>query len=569
MISTKAPYTHSTYNYYFFTNYRYCTLISLVLFLLCLNGCSAEKRCVGGIYPDNYQQLNYISSYQDDNDYTYKNESYDDYYENKFLLTQNTPLSTFSIDVDTASYSNIRRIINQGELPPPEAVRLEELINYFPYAYQPPSSEDSDPFATKIDIADCPWNEKHRLARIGIKARETESNGRQSANLIFLIDVSGSMSKKDKLPLLKDAMRLMINSLNPDDTVGIVAYSSQSTIKLKPTPCRHKQEILYAIDRLQTGGKTNGSDGLNTAYELARNHYLVNGTNRIILATDGDFNTGITYLYGLENIVEKQARSGISLSVLGFGTGNYKDSTLEMLADSGNGNYAYLDTKEECYKVLMDQLQGTLTTVAQDVKIQIEFNPVKVAAYRLLGYENRLLNARDFNNDTVDAGEVGAGHAVTALYEIVPAGIESNIIRPEIDPLKYQTADNHNKNEHKPQIVTTQHAIASGEMFNLKIRYKIPNDFASKLIEIPVQDNGKSLSETDDDFRFAAAVAAWGMILKNSTYRKMTPHDVIQLAREARGTDTGGYRKEFIELVEKTQKYKDNNLYGKMNANQY
>lgn len=463
-------------------------------------------------------------------------ETYSGVVDNPFKSAADEPLSTFSIDVDTASYSNLRRYLNQGSLPPKEAVRIEEMLNYFPYDYAPPTGEE--PFATHAEVAECPWNSPHRLVRIGIKGKVPPGGDRPACNLVFLIDVSGSMQPENKLPLLKKAMTLLLNQLQPSDQVAIVTYAGSTSLVLPSTPCSNKPAIQAAIDNLRSGGSTNGEGGIQLAYKTAEQTFLKSGINRVILATDGDFNVGVTSREELEKIITDKAKGGVFLSVLGFGMGNLKDATLETLADKGNGNYAYIDTLQEARKVLVEQMSGTLMTIAKDVKIQVEFNPGRVGAYRLIGYENRVMAAQDFNDDRKDAGEIGAGHAVTALYEVVPVGTPINMAG--VDPLKYQ----------KPAAQPAMTNVDSPEMMTVKLRYKAPDGDTSKLIEVPVIDPGPRLDGVTPDFKFAAAVASFGMLLRESPYRGTATFDsVLALAKEGKGADMEGYRTEFIQLV--------------------
>ena len=463
-------------------------------------------------------------------------ETYSGVVDNPFKAVADEPLSTFSIDVDTASYSNLRRYLNQGSLPPKDAVRIEELLNYFPYDYAPPTGEE--PFATHVEVSECPWNSPHRLVRIGIKGKVPPGGDRPACNLVFLIDVSGSMQPENKLPLLKKAMTLLLNQLQPSDQVAIVTYASSTGLVLPSTPCSNKPAIQAAIDGLNSGGSTNGEGGIQLAYKTAEQTFLKNGINRVILATDGDFNVGVSDPAELQKIITDKAKGGVFLSVLGFGMGNLKDATLETLADKGNGNYAYIDTLQEARKVLVEQMSGTLITIAKDVKIQIEFNPGRAGAYRLIGYENRGMAAQDFNDDRKDAGEIGAGHTVTALYEVVPVGTPINMAG--VDPLKYQ----------KPAAQPAMANVDSPEMMTVKLRYKAPDGDTSKLIEVPVIDPGPRLDGVTPDFKFAAAVASFGMLLRESPYRGSSTFDsVLALAQEGKGGDKEGYRTEFIQLV--------------------
>ncbi len=460
-------------------------------------------------------------------------ESYDAIDENPFLDPRHDPRSTFSIDVDTASYANVRRFLRGGSLPPAGAVRIEELVNYFSYDY--PAPRGNDPFSVDVEIGPAPWNERHRLARIGIQGVTMEAGERPDANLVFLLDVSGSMQAPNKLPLLQHAMRLLLDGLGDDDRVAIVVYAGAAGTVLPPTAASDRASILEAIESLEAGGSTAGGAGIRLAYATAREQFEPGAANRVILCTDGDFNVGVTNRSDLVELIEDQASEGIFLTVLGFGMGNYKDATLEQLADRGNGNYAYIDTRHEARKVLVEEVGGTLVTIAKDVKIQVEFNPAEVASYRLIGYENRLLHTRDFNDDTRDAGEIGAGHAVTALYEIVPAGETAGV--PPVDPLKYQ------------ETVERDGAGTGGELLTLKVRYKTPQASTSRLLEMPIVDDGTA--KTSDDFRFAAAVAGFGMLLRGSEHLgdRFDLGRVEELARESLGEDSGGYRTEFVDLV--------------------
>jgi Ca-activated chloride channel family protein len=468
----------------------------------------------------------------------FNSESYDRIYENAFLDVQQNPLSTFSIDVDTASYANVRRFLTGGALPPKDAVRIEELLNYFTYHYAPPM--DDKPFAVHAEVAGCPWEPKHRLLRIALKGREIDLEDRPASNLVFLIDVSGSMDDPAKLPLLKSALRLLVDKLGENDCVAMVVYAGSSGLVLPSTSGLYKDTILAALDQLQAGGSTNGGSGIQLAYNVAREKFIKGGTNRVILCTDGDFNVGVTDQGSLTRLIEDEAKSGVFLSVLGFGGGNLKDSTMEKLADRGNGNYSYIDTHNEARKVLVEQLGGTLVTIAKDVKLQLEFNPRQVAAYRLIGYENRLLRAEDFNDDRKDAGEIGAGHTVTALYELVPAGGDAPT--SPVDGLKYQ------------RTTEATDAAASDESLTLKLRYKEPDGDTSTLIESVVKDGNASYARASEDFRFATAVAGFGLLLRDSQFKgNLTWGAVLELAQASRGTDETGYRAEFIELVKKAQ----------------
>jgi len=464
-------------------------------------------------------------------------ESYDSITDNPFVRVAAEPLATFSVDVDTASYANVRRFITDGQRPPKDAVRIEEMINYFAYDY--PKVSGAHPISVLAEVASAPWQPKHRLVRIGIKARDVDLSS-QASNLVFLIDVSGSMDDPVKLPLLKSAMKLLIDSLTTKDHVAIVVYAGSEGLALPSTSGDQKAVLINAVQTLSPGGSTNGAAGIQLAYEIAVAQFIKGGINRVVLATDGDFNVGITNEGDLVRLIEEKAKSGVFLSVLGFGTGNIKDATLEKLADRGNGNYAYIDTLNEARKVLVEEIGGTLATVAKDVKIQVEFNPEEVRAYRLIGYENRILRHEDFNNDLKDAGDMGAGHVVTALLELVPANIEFSA--PTIDPLKYQSS------------TRVVHGAPKGEILNVKIRYKSPDRDTSELLEHPVVDGNRTFDTATDDFRFASAVASFGMILRDSPHKAdSTLQKVREIAEKSRGPDRGGYRDQFIRLIEKSQ----------------
>ena len=462
-------------------------------------------------------------------------ESYSRLEDNPFLEAKQNPLSTFSIDVDTASYANVRRLLTSGTRPPKDAVRIEELVNYFPYRY--PAPEGDSPFAVHAETMPCPWNPGHRLVKLGLKGRELETKTRPAANLVFLLDVSGSMSDSNKLPLLKAALKLLVSQLRDDDRVAIVVYAGASGLALPSTPGSQKPTILAALEELNAGGSTNGAAGIQLAYRTAAENFRPGGINRVILATDGDFNVGTSSEGELTRLIEEKAKTGVFLTVLGLCMGNYKDSMLEKLADKGNGNYAYLDTLHEAKKVLVEQAAGTLVTIAKDVKLQVEFNPARVAAYRLIGYENRLLRSEDFNDDQKDAGELGAGHTVTALYEIVTAG--DGVKLPGVDPLKYQ----------RPAVVKEE----SSELMTVKLRYKHPEGEESRLISFAVQDSpGQALGQATPDARFAAAVAEFGLLLRDSPHKGQASWtSVMDLASGAAGDDV--YRREFLELVKTAQ----------------
>ena len=459
-------------------------------------------------------------------------ENYEGPDDNPVRLAAEHPVSTFSIDVDTGAYANVRRFLNQGRLPPSDAVRVEELINYFSYDYANPAGRDT-PFALRTEIAPAPWNDEAHLLAVGIRGFDVASTERPAANLVFLLDVSGSMDSPDKLPLLKNAFRLLTRKLDAGDRVAIVVYAGASGLVLESTPGDERAKIVGALDRLGAGGSTNGGDGIRLAYAVAEEHYIDGGINRVVLATDGDFNVGTVDHDALLDVIERNRERGVALTTLGFGQGNYNDHLLEQLADHGNGNYAYIDTLNEARKVLVEELTATLQTIAKDVKIQIEFNPATVAEYRLIGYENRMLRREDFNNDRIDAGEIGAGHTVTALYELKLVDSEDRLI----DPLRYGQAA-------KP-------GSDRRELAHLRLRYKAPAGSTSRLIERPVMRRDiLPLDETTDDFRFAAAVAAFGQSLRGSDYLKGYELEAVRrLAREARGDDPFGYRSEFLSLV--------------------
>ena len=468
----------------------------------------------------------------------FNTEGYAGVNENGFKNVKNNPLSTFSIDVDNASYSNIRRFINSGVMPPPDAVRIEEMINYFKYDYPEPRGEH--PFSVYSEIATCPWNNKHQLLLVGLKGKKIDKSSLPPSNLVFLIDVSGSMNVPNKLPLLKSAFGLLVNELRPEDHVAIAVYAGAAGMVLESTPGNKKGVIMNAINNLEAGGSTAGGAGLRLAYSEASENFVKGGNNRIILATDGDFNVGESSNGGIERLVEENRDRGIFITVLGFGMGNIKDDKMEIIADKGNGNYSYIDNLQEAGRVLVREFGGTLFTIAKDVKFQIEFNPSKVQSYRLIGYENRLLNDEDFNDDRKDAGEMGSGHNVTALYEIVPAGTDERI--PSVDPLKYQGS--------KRNSPITENSYQD-EYLTIKIRYKKPDGVTSMLFEKPVKDYVNDMEDASDNLRFAAAVSEFGMILRNSEFRGGSTLDQAEkLARSARGEDEEGYRSEFIRLID-------------------
>ncbi|GAB3923396.1 YfbK domain-containing protein [Mucilaginibacter myungsuensis] len=473
-------------------------------------------------------------------------ESYAKLIENRYQNPYDAPLSTFSVDVDNASYSNIRRFINNGQLPLKDAVRIEEMINYF--KYQLPEPKGSRPVAIATELSAAPWAPEHRLLRVGLKARTVPTDKLPASNLVFLIDVSGSMNAENKLPLVKESMKMLVQQLRSKDKVSIVVYAGAAGQVLPATHADQKQVIFDAIDRLEGGGSTAGGAGIKLAYKIARQNLIKGGNNRVILATDGDFNVGESSDESMEALITKERESGVDLSVLGFGMGNYKDSKMETLADKGNGNYAYIDNMTEAHKALVSEFGGTIFTVAKDVKLQIEFNPAKVQAYRLIGYENRMLAKEDFNNDKKDAGDMGSGHTVTALYEIVPVGAKDPM---SVDPLKYQ----------KPARMQNTN---SNEMLTIKFRYKEPQGNASKLSETIVYDKTVSPDQLSADHRFAAAVAEIGMLLRGSEFKgDATFEHAISLAKSAKGNDEDGYRAEFIRLAETAAAMSRTELAGK------
>ena len=465
----------------------------------------------------------------------HEREGYDYILENAFLKVKDNPLSTFSIDVDAASYSNMRRFLSQGQLPPAGAVRIEEMVNYFKYDY--PQPKNNDPFSVNTEISYCPWNPAHRLALVGLQGKIIQTANLPSSNIVFLIDVSGSMSSSDKLPLLKQSLKLLVEQLRENDKVSLVVYAGNAGLVLPATSGLQKQTIKEAIDKLESGGSTAGGAGIELAYKTATDNFIKGGNNRVILCTDGDFNIGISSDAALETLIEKRRETGVFLTVLGFGMGNYQDAKMQKLADKGNGNHAYIDQLSEAKKVLVSEFGGTLFTIAKDVKLQIEFNPAVVQGYRLIGYENRMLAQEDFNNDKKDAGDLGSGHTVTALYEIIPVGIRSDFLK-QVDTLKYQPVEKFSA------------TAFGGEMMTLKMRYKQPDDSTSKLMTVAVMDEQKQLQFTSSNFRFAAAVAGFGMMLRNSAFKQQASYkEVISLAENALGADKEGYRKEFLQLV--------------------
>jgi Ca-activated chloride channel homolog len=468
-------------------------------------------------------------------------ESYKSIADNQFYTADRQPLSTFSIDVDAASYSNVRRFINDGQLPPKDAVRIEEMVNYFPYDYPQPAGDK--PFSINTEIATAPWNPQHKLVQIGLQGKKISMEKLPPNNLVFLLDVSGSMNEPNKLPLLKASLKLLVNELRPTDRVAIVVYAGSAGLVLPSTPGNQKSKIIAALDKLEAGGSTAGGEGIIQAYKVARENFFKDGNNRVILATDGDFNVGVSSDDGLVKLIEKERKSNVFLTVLGLGMGNLKDAKMEQLANKGNGNYAYIDNLMEAKKVLVKEFGSTLLTIAKDVKIQVEFNPKQVQAYRLIGYENRVLANKDFKDDKKDAGELGAGHAVTALYEVIPVGVKTD--------LKFATPTAQTAADKETQITAN-----SNELMQVRLRYKAPKSDTSQLLTGKVDNSiAKPIDTASNNLKFAAAVAAYGMNLRNSPYKGSSNFgSVLELASQSKGADLDGYRAEFIRLVEKSKK---------------
>jgi Ca-activated chloride channel family protein len=487
-----------------------------------------ERRKTPEMDDEKYFQKNVDST-------VFNTEEYDGIVENRFLATTQNPLSTFSIDVDGGSYSNVRRYLQQGQLPPAGAVRIEEFINYFHYDY--PQPVGNDPFSINTEIGECAWNPEHKLVMIGLQGKKIPVENLPASNLVFLIDVSGSMMEPEKLPLVQRSLSMLVDQLREQDRVSLVVYAGNAGLVMPSTSGIEKKKIKDAIERLEAGGSTAGGAGIQLAYKVAEQHFVKGGNNRVILCTDGDFNVGPSSDSDLLNMIENEKKSGVFLTVLGFGMGNYKDSKMEKLADKGNGNHAYIDNENEARKVLVNEFGGTLFTIAKDVKLQIEFNPALVQAYRLIGYENRMLNKEDFNNDTKDAGELGSGHTVTAIYELIPVGVK-NEFSESVDPLKYQV---------KTKPVYT---VAANEIMNIKFRYKTPDGEKSKLIEHALLYQPKSVNETSVNFRFVTAVAEFGMVLRNSEFKQKSSYEMsYSIAKNALGKDAEGYRAEFLKLI--------------------
>ncbi len=467
----------------------------------------------------------------------YNTEGYDNIVENGFKKVSDDPLSTFSIDVDAASYSNVRRFLQNNQLPPSGAVRTEEMINYFKYQY--PQPKGKDPFSINTEISDCPWNSQNKLLLIGLQGKTIPVENLPPSNLVFLIDVSGSMTGDNRLPLVKASMKMLTDQLRESDRISIVVYAGQAGLVLPATSGNDKIKIKTAIDALQAGGSTAGGAGIQLAYATALKNFMSKGNNRVILCTDGDFNVGASSDDEMVRLIEKERNKGIFLTVLGYGMGNYKDNKMQQLADKGNGNHAYIDGLGEAKKVLINEFGGTLFTIAKDVKLQLEFNPAMVAGYRLIGYENRMLDKEDFNDDKKDAGELGSGHTVTALYEIIPAGVKSPFLK-DVDPLKYQSGKRIKVKSMGDELVT------------IKFRYKSPDSDKSELTVHPVTDESIAFKNASDNFRFAASVAGFAMLLRDSEYKGISSYDeVLRIANASVGKDEEGYRKEFVSLVKK------------------
>lgn len=495
-----------------------------------------------GVSADQSRHARKRKDKSDPNAWRYNNnferEGYDAITENRFLKATDNPLSTFSIDVDAASYSNVRRMLNEGHLPPAGAVRIEEMINYFQYNYPQPTN--NDPFSINTEISDCPWNSEHKVVVIGLQGKKISTDNLPPANIVFLVDVSGSMMDENKLPLVKQSLKLLADQLRSIDKVAMVVYAGNAGLVLPSVSGEEKIKIKDAIEKLEAGGSTAGGAGIQLAYKVAKDNFIRNGNNRVVLCTDGDFNVGVSSDASLEQMIEEERKSGVFLTVLGYGTGNYQDAKMQKLADKGNGNHAYIDNFQEARKVLVNEFGGTMFTIAKDVKLQLEFNPNKVQAYRLIGYENRLLNKEDFNNDLKDAGELGSGHTVTALYEIIPVGVKSSFIE-SVDKLKYQTE-------------VSNAGSGTNEVMTIKFRYKKPDENKSKLIEHAVIDQSIPVQKTSDNFRFATAVAQFGMLLRNSEFKQSSSYEnAWKLAKASVGEDKEGYRSEFLRIIKNAE----------------
>ncbi|MFD2921065.1 von Willebrand factor type A domain-containing protein [Terrimonas rubra] len=474
-----------------------------------------------------------------DKDYDdFNTEGYDHIQDNKFLRVTDNPLSTFSIDVDAASYGNVRRFLNNGSLPPAGSVRIEEMINYFHYNYPQPAADK--PFTINTEMTQAPWNKDHKLVMIGMQGKRIATDKLPASNLTFLIDVSGSMEDENKLPLVKASMKMLTDQLRENDKVSIVVYAGAAGLVLKPTSGANKIKIKEAIDNLEAGGSTAGGEGIRLAYKTAKQNFIAGGNNRVILCSDGDFNVGESSDDAMERLIETERKAGVYLTVLGYGMGNYKDSKMQKLAQKGNGNHAYIDDISEAKKVLVNEFGGTMFAIAKDVKLQVEFNPALVQGYRLIGYENRMLAKEDFNDDKKDAGELGSGHTVTAIYEIIPAGIKDTLLG-SVDALKYQQPVKAGK-------------YNGTEMMTVKARYKPVNSETSLLLEYPISNSITGIESASENLRFSASVAAFGMLLRNSDFKGVASYDmVLQLAKKAKGVDEEGYRAEFVKLVEKAK----------------
>lgn len=500
---------------------------------------AAPAPMQGAVAPGNYGDV------QDN----WNTEDYDAITENRFYEVGKEPLSTFSIDVDAASYSNMRRFLKNGQQPPKDAIRIEEMVNYFDYDY--PEPEGEHPFAVITEISDCPWQPNHKLLHIGLQGKHIPMDDLPASNLVFLIDVSGSMDEPNKLPLLQASFKLLTDQLREQDKVAIVVYAGAAGMVLEPTSGANKQKIKDAIDKLRAGGSTAGGAGIQLAYKTAQENFVKGGNNRVILATDGDFNVGASSDADMVRLIEKERESGVFLTVLGFGMGNYKDNKMQKLADSGNGNHAYIDDISEAKKVLVSEFGGTVFAIAKDVKLQIEFNPTRVRGYRLIGYENRVLANEDFNDDKKDAGELGSGHTVTALYEIIPVGVESPHLA-SVDELKYQ------------ENTVKASASKSKELCTIKLRYKQPDGITSKLLEHPILDKGAKLDDSSDNFRWSAAVAEFGLLLRGSEFKgNATYAHAAKLARSAKGKDPNGYRRELIDMIDTMKSLAEPDVAGK------
>lgn len=482
-------------------------------------------------------------AYETIDEVEFNTEEYSLIQENDFRSAKDVPLSTFGIDVDNASYSNTRRFLTSGQMPPRDAVRIEEFVNYFDYDYEEPEGEH--PFTVATEISECPWNTDHRLVHVGLKGKEVSKTEMPPSNLVFLIDVSGSMDQPNKLPLLKQSLKMLIKEIRNEDRMAMVVYAGSSGVVLESVPGTQRRVMRNALAELKAGGGTAGAAGIQMAYGIAQKHFIKGGNNRVILATDGDFNVGVNSDSELVQIIEKERRKGIFLSVLGFGTGNYKDAKMEQLANNGNGNYFYIDNINEAKKVLVEEMTRTVYAIAKDVKLQVEFNPAHVKEYRLIGYENRLLRDEDFNNDAKDSGDMGAGHTVTALYEVIPADSEESMTTANIDDLKYQDRNIKSSASNDPDLMT------------IKIRYKQPDSDTSIPFELTARDNGMNLEEASENFKFSASVAGFGMLLRDSKYKGGATYDSIEeLALKGKGADEKGYRDEFIRLIDLARSFR-------------